>query len=69
MGWGVVGGGTLAVNSRLINYTLAFGNILPKCWSGPCEAAHLTTLAQPSPEKHIGENTHSKKKKRLSVLC
>ncbi len=36
----------VAVNSRLINYTLACGNILPKCHSGPCEATHLTARVQ-----------------------
>lgn len=50
----------VAVNSRLINYTSACGNILPKCQSGPCEAAHLTTLAQ-HVQRKTWWKTHSKK--------
>lgn len=46
----------MAVNSRLINYILACGNILPKCQSGPCEAAHLTTVVQ-----HARRHTHAVK--------
>lgn len=51
----------MAVNSRLINYTSACGNILPKCQSGPCEAAHLTTLAQ-HVQRSTWWKTHTAKK-------
>lgn len=52
---------TVAVNSGLINYTSACGNILPKCQSGPCEAAHLTTLAQ-HVQRSTWWKTHAAKK-------
>lgn len=54
---------TVAVNSRLINYTSACGNILPKCQSGPCEAAHLTTLAQ-HVQRSTWWKTHTQQKKK-----
>lgn len=47
-----------AVNSRLINYTLACGNILPKCHSGPCEATHLTAQVQHT-QRHTCCKTHT----------
>lgn len=47
-----------AVNSRLINYTFACGNILPKWQSGPCEATHLTARGRHT-QKPTLQNTHA----------
>lgn len=42
----------VAANSRLINNTLACGNILPKYQLGPCEATHLSAPVQQT-QAHI----------------